>query len=141
MLNEIDGVEELKGVVIIGATNRPDIIDPALLRPGRLDRHVYVSPPDDNARLQILQKNTVNFKLADAANLLDKLVEWTEGFSGSEVVLLCQEAGLTAIMDDNDCDSVKEEHFERAIRDISKNITQEMLDYYADFADKYQAAA
>ena len=55
LLNEIDGVEELKGVVIVGATNKPTEIDPALLRPGRLDRHIYVAPPDYDARLQILQ--------------------------------------------------------------------------------------
>ncbi|ODV83891.1 hypothetical protein CANARDRAFT_29620 [[Candida] arabinofermentans NRRL YB-2248] len=139
MLNEIDGVEELKGVIIIGATNRPDSIDPALLRPGRLDRHVYVSPPDKHARLQILQKNTSKFNLVNKSELLNKLSDLTDGFSGSETVLLCQEAGLNAIMEDNNTDEVKEEHFTKALNDISKNITDEMLNYYREFGERYKA--
>ncbi|VEU20539.1 DEKNAAC101478 [Brettanomyces naardenensis] len=137
LLNEIDGVEELKGVIIIGATNRPDSIDPALLRPGRLDRHVYVSPPDSIARRQIFEKNTEQFELDDKEGLLERLVELTEGFSGSECVLLCQEAGLNAIMEDNKCEKVAEGNFMAALKDISKNITEEMLEYYRLFAKKY----
>ncbi|KAG7816966.1 hypothetical protein KL928_004430 [Ogataea angusta] len=139
MLNEIDGVEELKGVIIIGATNRPDSIDPALLRPGRLDRHVYVAPPDRHARKQILEKNTVHFNLPNRVLLIEKLSDLTEGFSGSETVLLCQEAGLAAVMENNDCQQVEERHFMTALNDISKNITPEMLEYYREFGEKYRA--
>lgn len=138
MLNEIDGVEELKGVIIIGATNRPDSIDPALLRPGRLDRHVYVGPPDAEARKQILQKNSAKFGVD--ADTIDNLVGLTDGFSGSECVLLCQEAGLNAIMEDKSCTTVKQSQFIHALDDMSKNITPEMLEYYRDFADKYRAS-
>lgn len=141
LLNEIDGVEELKGVIIVGATNRPDAIDPALLRPGRLDRHVYVSPPDQEARRQIFDKNTSKFNLQDKDALLSKLVNMTDGFSGSECVLLCQEAGLNAIMSDNNCKNVSESNFIAAIGDISKNITPEMIHYYQDFAQKYRACS
>lgn len=141
MLNEIDGVEELKGVVIIGATNRPDSIDPALLRPGRLDRHVYVSPPDATARKEIIHKNVVKFNLQNGEALIDELVELSEGFSGSECVLLCQEAGLNAIMEGNlsGVESVKRDHFMNAMKEISRNITQEMLEYYESFGKKYSA--
>lgn len=141
LLNEIDGVEELKGVIIIGATNRPDTIDPALLRPGRLDRHVYVSPPDEEARLQIFEKNTEKFELQDKDQLLHKLVVMSDGFSGSECVLLCQEAGLNAIMSDKNCKTVTEQNFQAVIGDISKNITPEMLEYFKSFALKYKACA
>ncbi|KAH3671114.1 hypothetical protein OGAPHI_000825 [Ogataea philodendri] len=139
MLNEIDGVEELKGVIIIGATNRPDSIDPALLRPGRLDRHVYVAPPDRHARRQILEKNTAQFNLPEPTLLLEKLSDLTDGFSGSETVLLCQEAGLAAVMEDKNATQVLERHFLAALNDISKNITPEMLEYYREFGEKYRA--
>lgn len=135
-MNEIDGVEELNGVVIVAATNRPDEIDSALLRPGRLDRHVYVSPPDFNARLQILKKCTKNFDLDNTDELLNDLATRTEGCSGAEVVLLCQEAGLAAIMDDIHTKKVDANHFEVALQGISKCITPEMLEYYQEFASR-----
>ena len=133
LLNEIDGVEELKGVVIVGATNKPTEIDPALLRPGRLDRHIYVAPPDYEARLQILQKCTRNFNLDKDEVALTKLADLTEGCSGAEVTLLCQEAGLAAIMEDKDATVVCKRHFDHALQGISKGITPEMLEYYENF--------
>lgn len=136
LLNEIDGVEELKGVVIVAATNRPDEIDAALLRPGRLDRHIYVGPPDYNARLQILRKCTAKFNLNQESVDLEALAECTEGCSGAEVVLLCQEAGLAAIMEDMQANEVNERHFLRALKGISRGITPEMLQYYEAFASR-----
>lgn len=140
LLNEIDGVEELKGVVIVAATNRPDEIDPALLRPGRLDRHIYVGPPDFDARLQILEKCTAKFNINSSVNL-QHLAELTDGCSGAEVVLLCQEAGLSAIMEDLNAEKVCVEHFTRALAGISKGITPEMLQYYESFASRSGIAA
>lgn len=136
LLNEIDGVEELKGVVIVGATNKPTEIDPALLRPGRLDRHIYVAPPDYEARLQILQKCTRNFNLDKDEVALTKLADLTEGCSGAEVTLLCQEAGLAAIMEDKDATVVCKRHFDHALQGISKGITPEMLEYYENFSNR-----
>ncbi|GME88068.1 unnamed protein product [Ambrosiozyma monospora] len=140
MLNEMDGVEELKGVVIIGATNRPDVIDPALLRPGRLDTRVYVSPPDKEARYQIFEKNTKNYNLQNKESFLTKLSDMTDGFSGSECVFLCRKAGVNAVKEERDCKIVKEEHFLEAFKGIQKNITPEMLEYYRDFESKYAVA-
>lgn len=138
LLNEIDGVEELKGVVIVGATNKPTEIDPALLRPGRLDRHIYVAPPDYDARLQILQKCSRNFNLqsGDESVDLQKLAELTDGCSGAEVTLLCQEAGLAAIMENKEATTVTNKHFEHALKGISRGITPEMLEYYEKFSKK-----
>lgn len=136
LLNEIDGVEELNGVVIVAATNRPDEIDPALLRPGRLDRHIYVAPPDYEARLQILRKCTKKFQIDESTINLEDLSRRTDGCSGAEVVLLCQEAGLAAIMEDLDASKVEASHFERALQGISRGITPEMLAYYQDFASR-----
>ncbi|KAI5970686.1 AFG2 [Candida margitis] len=134
LLNEIDGVEELKGVVIIGATNKPTEIDSALLRPGRLDRHIYVAPPDHDARLQILTKCCRKFDLVDVD--LTRYAKLTEGCSGAEVTLLCQEAGLNAIMENRNAQHVENKHFEHALQGISRGITQDMLQYYKDFANR-----
>ncbi|KAI5957088.1 AFG2 [Candida jiufengensis] len=135
LLNEIDGVEELKGVVIIGATNKPSEIDAALLRPGRLDRHIYVAPPDYDARLQILQNCSNKFNLSKDVDL-KVYASLTEGCSGAEVTLLCQEAGLNAIMENRNAKTVENKHFEHALKGISKGITPEMLQYYIDFANR-----
>lgn len=135
LLNEIDGVEELNGVVIVGATNRPDEIDPALLRPGRLDRHIYVAPPDYAARLQILKKCCRKFTTNEEPDYdLEELASRTEGCSGAEVVLVCQEAGLAAIMENVETRRVEARHFEKALSGISRGITPEMLEYYRAFA-------
>lgn len=137
LLNEIDGVEELKGVVIVAATNRPDEIDSALLRPGRLDRHIYVGPPDYSARLQILKKCTRRFSVGSQPDFdLERLANSTDGCSGAEIVLLCQEAGLAAIMEDVGANKVESRHFEKALSGLSKVITPEMLAYYEDFASR-----
>lgn len=136
LLNEIDGVEELNGVVIVAATNRPSEIDPALLRPGRLDRHVYVAPPDHEARLQILTSKCMNFKVDDAGEIFESLASATDGCSGAEVALLCQEAGLAAIMEDKTATVVKRRHFDHALRGISKGITPDMLAYFREFASR-----
>lgn len=136
LLNEIDGVEELKGVVIVAATNRPDEIDAALLRPGRLDRHVYVAPPDFEARLQILKNSTSKMAIAENDVDLNKIAETTEGCSGAEIVLLCQEAALAAIREDKLAEKVEKRHFEKALSRISRGITPEMLQYYQDFASR-----
>ena len=136
LLNEIDGVEELNGVVIVAATNRPDEIDSALLGPGRLDRHIYVGPPDLDARVQILKNCTKKFNLDQTGVDLEDLAKRTDGCSGAEVVLLCQEAGLAAIMENLETSEVKPKHFENALAGISKGITPEMLEYYQDFASR-----
>lgn len=136
LLNEIDGVEELKGVVVVAATNRPSEIDAALLRPGRLDRHIYVAPPDQEARRDIIQKKCVKFAVEDLYQLFQYLAEATEGCSGAEVALLCQEAGLAAIKENKDAQTVLRRHFEHALEGISRGITPDMIAYYEEFAHR-----
>lgn len=136
LLNEIDGVEELNGVVIVAATNRPTEIDPALLRPGRLDRHIYVAPPDREARLQIVTRRCSKFNVPELAELFESLADATEGCSGAEVSLLCQEAGLAAIMENKDAEVVEARHFQHALTGISRGITEEMLEYYRGFSER-----
>jgi transitional endoplasmic reticulum ATPase len=96
MLTEMDGLEDLKGVVVIGATNRPDIIDEALLRPGRFDRILEIPIPDKEARKQIFQVHTIRKPIDSDVNL-DKLVEMTQGMTGADIAAIVNAAAITAI--------------------------------------------
>jgi transitional endoplasmic reticulum ATPase len=123
MLTEMDGLEDLKGVVVIGATNRPDIIDEALLRPGRFDRILEVPVPDKEARKQILQIHTRKKPLASDVDL-DKVVEMTDGMTGADIAALVNAAAMTAIKEhvtkkkDNGELEVSMRHFEAALDKI-----------------------
>jgi transitional endoplasmic reticulum ATPase len=96
LLTELDGMEEPKDVIIIAATNRPDIIDPALLRPGRLDRVILVPVPDEKARLDIFKIHTRNMNLAEDVSL-EELAKKTEGYTGADIEALCREAAMLAV--------------------------------------------
>lgn len=132
LLNEMDGVEELVGVIVVGATNRPASIDSALLRPGRLDRHVFVGPPDDSGRSEIFAKAISKFGCEEA--IVDWLVAETNGFSGSECVLVCQEAGLKAISDGRDV--VIKQDFKDVLNSMVSGITEEMLEYFKEWGSR-----
>ena len=96
LLTEMDGLEDLKGVVVIGATNRPDIVDEALLRPGRFDRLLEIPLPDNNARKEILKIHAAKKPLDSTVNL-DRLVESTKGYSGADIAALVNAAAMSAI--------------------------------------------
>ncbi len=112
LLAEMDGFEPLDNVKIIAATNRPDILDEALLRPGRFDRIIQVPYPDYNARVEILKIHTRRMNLKDVD--LEKIAKKTEGLSGADLKVICMEAGMFAIRDERDY--VTQEDFEKAIR-------------------------
>jgi transitional endoplasmic reticulum ATPase len=96
MLSEIDGLEELHNVTVIAATNRPDIIDPALLRPGRIDRLVFVTPPDEKARYEIFSIHLANKPIGSGVDL-NILAKDTEDFTGADIASVCNEATMLAI--------------------------------------------
>lgn len=102
MLNEMDGIEGLKNVVIVAATNRPDIIDKALTRPGRFDHLIYVPPPDLECRREILKINIFENKMPvkEGDINIEELAKATEGYSGAEITLIVREAGLFALARD-----------------------------------------
>ena len=139
LLTELDGLERLEGVVVIGATNRPDILDPALLRPGRFDRIIYVPPPDKKARLEILKIHTRKMPLAEDVNL-EELAELTEGYTGADLEVLVREAGLLAlreaIKNGAPVDKVRRVHFEKAREKVKPSITLDMLKYYENWAER-----
>jgi transitional endoplasmic reticulum ATPase len=132
MLTELDGLEDLKGVVVIGATNRPDIIDEALLRPGRFDRLLEVPPPDKDARKHIFQIHTKKKPLESDVNL-DNLVEMTEGMTGADIAALVNAAAMSAIKEHVRQKSVSKlriskRHFETALNKIKKKSGNRIAD-------------
>jgi transitional endoplasmic reticulum ATPase len=96
MLTEMDGLQALNGVVIIAATNRPDIIDPALLRPGRFDKNILIGPPDKESRTSIFKIHTKNKPLYDDVNV-EELADMTDGCTGADIAAICNEAVMTAV--------------------------------------------
>ncbi|AAS52749.2 AER065Cp [Eremothecium gossypii ATCC 10895] len=136
LLNEIDGVEELNGVVVVAATNKPHIIDSALIRSGRLDKHIYVAPPDFEARLQILRNNTRTFGLDDPDAILKRLAEQTAHCSGAAVAQLCRDAAIAATREDYEGGNVEERHFLEALPRLTRDVTPDVLLPYQTFAEK-----
>jgi transitional endoplasmic reticulum ATPase len=134
LLTEISGLEELKNVVIIAATNRPDIIDQALLRPGRIDRFVLIPAPDENARLEILKVHTKNMPTKDV-NLKD-LAKRTEGFSGADLEALSREAAMNALRKDMKSKVVTKKDFEDAFTKATPSINKEVQTYYEKFLER-----
>ena len=148
ILTELDGLEELRDVTVIAATNRPDIIDPALLRPGRFDRHIYVTLPDKEARKEIFRIHTKKKPLAKDVDL-DKLAEKTEGYTGSDIATLCNEAVMNAIREHiNKGGAIEKEklkkvkvrakHFEEALKKVAP-ISKKEVERYVKIASQFGA--
>ena len=138
MLTELDGIQALKEVMVIGATNRPDLLDPALLRPGRLERLVYVPPPDREGRFTILKVHTKNMPLGDDVDL-ESIADRTEDFSGADLAAIVREAGLRAIKEDENVIEVVMRHFMQAMEKIGPSLTEEMVKYYEGFLQRIRS--
>jgi len=140
ILAEMDGLEELNNVVVIGATNRPSLIDPALLRPGRFDELVYVGPPDTPGRRRILAIHTSGMPLAGDVDL-ESLAQRTERFTGADLEDLVRRAGLTALRRGLDSGKVTMADFETALGDTRASVTEEMLEEYRKIRDTLKSNA
>ncbi len=134
-LAELDGIQSLKNVLVIGATNRADIIDPAVLRPGRFDNVIFVPPPDKDARVEIFKVHTKNMPLDKDVDL-ERLAEMTEGYSGADIEGLCREAAMVAIRSDWKVKPVKMEHFMAAMEEIRPSISQEDIKRFMEMAER-----
>ena len=132
LLTEMDGLVSLEDVVIIAATNRPDIIDPAILRPGRFDRLIYVPEPETDSRLEIFKIYTKDMPLAKDVNL-SQLVALTKKYSGADIEALCREAGLNALRRDLKAKEVTAVDFKKAIEKIGPSIMPNMESWYRNF--------
>ncbi len=138
LLTEIDGLEDLHDIVIIGATNRPDMVDPALLRPGRFDRIILTSVPDKKARFEILKLHTKGMPLKDVD--VDYLAEETEGFVGADIEALCREAAMLALREDIKNKIITADHFEQALMKVAPSVTKDVEQMYIALQDKFKAA-
>jgi transitional endoplasmic reticulum ATPase len=126
ILAEMDGMEELQSVVVVGATNRPALVDPAILRPGRLDELVYVGTPDKAGREHILKIHTARMPLADDVDLAE-IAARTDRFTGADLEDLVRRAGMVAIRArGSEASSVSRADFEEALKDSRASVTQEM---------------
>ena len=131
ILSEMDGLEELNNVVLIGASNRPNLIDPALLRPGRFDELIYVGPPDTAGRRRILAIHTKDMPLAKDVDL-ESLAQRAERFTGADLEDLVRRAGLTALRRGLDSAEVTMADFEAALRETRASVTEGMLKDYEE---------
>ncbi|MBI5228916.1 CDC48 family AAA ATPase [Candidatus Micrarchaeota archaeon] len=123
LLSELDGIQNLKDVVVIAATNRIDIVDPALLRPGRFDKLIETPMPDEPTRLAILQVHTKKMPL-DANIDLKALAKQTDGYSGADLEALCREAGMIALRENLNAQKVTASHFQKALHSIRPTLAQ-----------------
>jgi len=135
LLTEMSGIEEVEGVVVLAATNRPDLIDLSLLRPGRFDRQIYVPTPDEKARLEILKVHTKKMPLAKDVRL-EEIAKITQGYSGADLEALCREAAMIALREDLKSKEVKKEHFDKALKTIKPSIPKEVSEWYERFTKK-----
>ncbi len=129
LLSEIDGMEELRGVVVIAATNRPDIVDPALLRPGRFDELIMVPVPDKESRRKILEVHTGRMPLAEDVDL-GLLVERTDEYTGADIASICRKAGRLALRENMAAEVVEQRHFLAALEVIGPSVTPDTMKYY-----------
>ena len=133
-LAEIDGMKSLQNVLVIGATNRADILDPAVLRPGRFDAIVFVPPPDKPARVEIFKVHTKNMPLEKDVNF-DALAEMTDGYSGADIEGLCREAAMTAVRDDWKAKPVSMNHFELALEETRPSLSPKDMERFTAIAE------
>ena len=134
LLTSMDGLENMEGVVVIGATNRPEIVDPALLRPGRFDRLLLVEAPDLAARQAILEIHTADMPLGKVK--LDYFAKETDGYTGADLDGLVREAGMLALREDPEADEVTQAHFLAALEKVSPSVTEDTIKYYDDLGRK-----
>ncbi len=137
-LTELDGLEVKKDIVVIAATNRPDILDPALIRPGRIDRMLLVPPPDEIGRFEILKIFTKDMPLANNIDL-DVLNKTLNGFSGADIETLCREAGMIALRENIRARKITKEHFKQASELINPSILPEVIKWYEKFGEKFKS--
>ncbi|WP_286275945.1 AAA family ATPase [Mycobacterium antarcticum] len=135
LLTELDGINPLRDVVVLGATNRPDLIDPALLRPGRLEKLVFVEPPNADARRDILRTSGKSIPLSADVNL-DELADQLDGYSAADCVALLRESALTAMRRSIDTADVTAADVEKARATVRPSLDPAQVDSLRAFADK-----
>jgi transitional endoplasmic reticulum ATPase len=135
LLTEIDGIESLQNVLVISATNRPDILDPAVLRPGRFDRLIYVPSPDFDSMKEIFKIHTRSMPLSRDIDV-DELARKAQGYSGADVEAICREAAIEALREDINSSEVSLRDFNKAMERVGPSITPEDDAWYQKFSKR-----
>ena len=135
LLTEMDGIEALQNVVVIGATNRPDILDPAVMRPGRFDRLIDVPAPDSKALMQIFKIHAHDMPLSADVDLQEVAVK-AKGYSGADVEALCREAAMNALRESIDAKEVTRKDFDKAMDTVRPSINPKMEEFYSQFNER-----
>ncbi|XP_038164476.1 ATPase family protein 2 homolog [Cyprinodon tularosa] len=136
LLTEMDGIEQLRDVTVLAATNRPDMIDKALMRPGRLDRIVFVPLPDAATRREIFSLQFRNMPVAENVSL-DELVTRTNKYSGAEITAVCREAALLALQEDIKAEHIEARHFENALNTVKPRIPDSLIQSYISYQQQH----
>jgi transitional endoplasmic reticulum ATPase len=139
LLTEIDGIASLQDVVVLAATNRPDIVDPAVMRPGRFDRLIYVSEPKKEGRLEIFKIHTKDMPLKKGVNL-QELAQNSKGYSGADIESICREAAMVSLRKDINSNIVAYEDFQDALKKIGPSISPDMEKWYKSFMRQVRKA-
>jgi len=149
LLAEMDGLEDLNDVLIIGATNRPDMLDPALLRPGRFDKILLVNSSNEKGRLQILKIHTKNMPIGDKKQFEDKdkekflidMAKKTEGYTGADIEALAREAAMLALRESVDAKLVTKKHFDESLKKVKPSVNKYTLDVYKKIEENFLQSA
>lgn len=137
LLTELDGIETLKNVVVIAATNRPEIIDPALIRSGRFDRLVFVGPPGRAGRVDIFNIHMKNIPLAEDVNK-EELADLTENYVGADIESLCREAVMLALRENFNTEKVEMSHFRASLKKVRPALVEGMIEYYEKLQEQFK---
>ncbi|MCZ7355793.1 MAG: CDC48 family AAA ATPase [Candidatus Methanoperedens sp.] len=137
LLTELDGIEVLKNVVVIAATNRPEIVDPALIRSGRFDRLVFVGPPSRSGRIEILNIHLKNIPLSDDV-VVEELADLTDNYVGADIESLCREAVMLALRENFDTEKVEMKHFRDSLKKVRPALVEGMLEYYEKLQEQFK---
>ncbi len=140
LLSEMDGLEDLKDVVVVATTNRPDMLDSAILRPGRFDRILLVSSPEKEGREQIFNIHTKDMPLCKDVNA-GKIINCTEGYVGADIESFVREAGMLSLREDIENKEVKMKHFEEALKKVAPSVTKSDMDRYRRIETEYLKSA
>jgi len=140
MLAEMDGLEEMNEILVLAATNRPDMLDPAILRPGRFDKILLVNTPTEEGRVQILKVHTKKMPLAKNISL-SELAKKTDGYTGADIEAVIREAGMLALRENIESKQVMKKHFDEALKKIRPSVTKNAIEVYKKIEENFLKSA
>ncbi len=141
MLSEMDGLDEINDILVIGATNRPDLLDDALLRPGRFDKILLVNAPTEKGREKILKIHTEKMPIKDKQKIISELIKKTEGYTGADIESLAREAAMLALRESIDAKEVKKKHFDEALKKVKPSVSDRTIKVYKQIEDSFLKSA